>query len=260
MSGCANCGCGGGTCEDTLASHCTSYWKFDDGAGSTFADTVGIYDFSQGTYSEAVGTGSGKVSGCIAFADQCSIDTLQYLQAGTPNLSGTTKLAVMLWVDDFGQTYGGECDGDGGDFWVVNQLGTSDSGWAFNILQNQTAEIRIGNSGSWGVGSITDSGTYRNNTYHHYAILYDGSQSGNSNRLKFYKNGSLQTLSFSGTVPSSIGSTDQNLIVGGYLLEYSDVLDRQFFGNIDEMAYRHGDVFTTDDIACHYNGGSGTTI
>jgi hypothetical protein len=48
--------------------------------------------------------------------------------------------------------------------------------------------------------------SYNLNGYQNIAFTYDGSQTGNSNRLKVYLNGILQTLSFTGTIPSSVSN------------------------------------------------------
>jgi hypothetical protein len=39
--------------------------------------------------------------------------------------------------------------------------------------------------------------------WRHIALIYDGSQSGNSNRLKAYIDGALETLTFVGTIPAT---------------------------------------------------------
>jgi hypothetical protein len=48
--------------------------------------------------------------------------------------------------------------------------------------------------------------SYNLNGYQNIAFTYDGSQTGNSNRLKVYLNGISQTLSFTGTIPSSVSN------------------------------------------------------
>jgi hypothetical protein len=45
--------------------------------------------------------------------------------------------------------------------------------------------------------------------WHHYAFKFDGSQTGNSNRLKAFGDGVNKTLSFVGTIPSSTSNNSQ---------------------------------------------------
>jgi len=42
--------------------------------------------------------------------------------------------------------------------------------------------------------------------WHHYAVLYDGSQTGNANRLKLYKDGVEQSVTFAGEIPAALGA------------------------------------------------------
>lgn len=42
------------------------------------------------------------------------------------------------------------------------------------------------------------------NNWHHVAMVFDGTQTGNANRLKLYVDGAEVTLSYTGTIPSSL--------------------------------------------------------
>jgi hypothetical protein len=60
-------------------------------------------------------------------------------------------------------------------------------------------------------GSLAFGTTLQNLTgWHHLAFTFDGSQTGNSNRLKGYFDGVARTLSFSGTIPAT---TSNNALV-----------------------------------------------
>ncbi|MHC5113429.1 MAG: DUF2341 domain-containing protein [Planctomycetota bacterium] len=47
--------------------------------------------------------------------------------------------------------------------------------------------------------------------WHHWAMVFDGTQAGNSNRLKFYLDGVEQTLTYNGTIPATTPSNTQSL-------------------------------------------------
>ncbi len=51
--------------------------------------------------------------------------------------------------------------------------------------------------------------------WYHVAAVFDGTQTGNANRLKIYINGVPQTLSFSGTIPASTSSTNTAPFMAG---------------------------------------------
>jgi hypothetical protein len=80
-------------------------------------------------------------------------------------------------------------------------LKLSGVGWnGIKIKKSTTTfEIHIYNN-AYTVGYKSTSGW--SEEYKHVVILFDGTQSGNSNRLKLYINGQLQSLSFVGTIPA----------------------------------------------------------
>lgn len=68
---------------------------------------------------------------------------------------------------------------------------------------NNDFYVEVGNgSNSYGYWPSYAS-TISSGTWFHVAAVYDGTQTGNSNRLKLYINGSPVTMSYSGTIPSS---------------------------------------------------------
>jgi hypothetical protein len=50
--------------------------------------------------------------------------------------------------------------------------------------------------------------SYNTNGWQNIVFTYDGNQTGNSNRLKIYFNGNIQTATFTGVIPSSVNVTD----------------------------------------------------
>lgn len=49
---------------------------------------------------------------------------------------------------------------------------------------------------------------FTGNGWNYWSLVYDGTQTGNANRLKVYLNAAAQSLTFTGTIPASIPSTD----------------------------------------------------
>jgi prepilin-type N-terminal cleavage/methylation domain-containing protein len=60
----------------------------------------------------------------------------------------------------------------------------------------------------------TSAGTISAGSWYHILMVYDGTQTGNSNRLKGYINGVAQTLSFAGTIPATTQATSTNFNFG----------------------------------------------
>ena len=94
----------------------------------------------------------------------------------------------------------------------IGQIETLSNDIAFELWNDGNVYFEVGNgSNSYGV-------TSNNSTLWQYlTMVFDGTQTGNSNRLKTYINGSLLTLSYVGIIPPSTGTVNNNLNVGAYL-------------------------------------------
>lgn len=99
-----------------------------------------------------------------------------------PSSAGVNKILI------------GDCPSTGANGWYL-QTGLADS----------TAATVYVNDGS--VNGKAPSGTLPDATYSHIVVVYDGTQTGNANRLKIYVNSVTQSLTFTGTVPSSLTYT-----------------------------------------------------
>lgn len=73
--------------------------------------------------------------------------------------------------------------------------------------------------------------TYTGTGWHHFAMVYDGSQTGNANRMLGYIDGVLQSLSFTNTIPANLPSSgDQGSCYLG-----RDINDQYSKGRIDDV-------------------------
>ncbi|MDM8530766.1 Ig-like domain-containing protein [Anaerolineales bacterium HSG25] len=82
------------------------------------------------------------------------------------------------------------------------------------VLQSYDSLGTIGVSAAGGYGKST-TGLLSPNTWYHIAIVYDGTQTGNADRLKLYVDGALQTLTFSGSVPATTPVDSSSRLVLG---------------------------------------------
>jgi hypothetical protein len=111
---------------------------------------------------------------------------------GTNDYIGFPKLDVLSGKTSF--TFLVFCSREGG-FFTINQ-GTSYPESTFLSLYSSTVYFSLSaNSGSQAYGYYFNNFT----GYRHFVAVFDGSQTGNSNRLKMYENGVQQSLLFSGT-------------------------------------------------------------
>jgi hypothetical protein len=89
-----------------------------------------------------------------------------------------------------------------------------------------------------------------NNTWGQWTAVFDGTQTGNANRLKFYFNGVEQSLAFTGTIPATTPDTVHDLRINGT----SDNSD--FFGGLIDEARISNIARSADWIQTEYNNQS----
>jgi len=82
-------------------------------------------------------------------------------------------------------------------------------------------------------------------------MVFDGSQSGNANRLKAYVDGKQQTLDFQGTIPATTPNTSGNPVTFGENLDATDF----YSGKLDEVKIFNY-ALTPQQIRDVYNSGA----
>lgn len=88
-------------------------------------------------------------------------------------------------------------------------------------------------------------------SWFHYAFVYDGNGATNADKLKVYINGSEQTLTYSGTIPSLTANLSTRFLEIGSLQESS-----HWDGNVDEVSI-YGKALSSGEISSLYNSGAG---
>jgi hypothetical protein len=97
---------------------------------------------------------------------------------------------------------------------IIDQFTSLTGGCRVNIAggSNTTFQFSIGAAGANIACTIASSVT--TGVWQHWLIAYDGSQTTNATRLKIFKDGAAQTVSFSGTVPATIAASGASFILG----------------------------------------------
>ena len=124
--------------------------------------------------------------------------------------------------------------------WAI-ETGTTNASGIRVTIPTSTSEADGTTYGETPTGQLTAS------TWTHITVVYDGTATGNANRLKIYINGVKQNLTFAGTIPASTQATTSNALVG----ESSDGA-RNFPGTIDEMKL-YGGALTQSELLVDYN-------
>lgn len=126
----------------------------------------------------------------------------------TTSLNGQSQFTMNLWVKPKSLSdwpIGMAKYQDGNNTYGVQENGSGGAG-------SDDVSVNVSN-GSSATGSTTTN-ILAANTWGMWTVVFDGSQSGNANRLKFYFNGTLQTMSFSGTVPATSPTNASSLVAG----------------------------------------------
>jgi hypothetical protein len=95
---------------------------------------------------------------------------------------------------------------------IISQTSSGTNDVAFELWNDGFAYFEVGN-GSEAYGYVSNNST----SWQYLTMVFDGSQTGNSNRLKGYINGASQSLLFEGTIPATSGTVNNNFDVGRYL-------------------------------------------
>ena len=184
---------------------------------------------------------------------------------GAPSFTNTKSLlfdGVDEWLNCGSPTFVDSCTNFSWSFWVKwNSTGlkytayysntTADTGgFGFLKVSNETIQMSFNSSTGNYVRTIA---TVSTGVWYHVLVTYDGSGVTNQDKCKIYLNGSLETTSTGGTIPSSLSatfSTSHILKLGrlGYTGAYTDCY-------IDEMAFWNSTLNGTDATNI-YNSGS----
>ena len=117
-------------------------------------------------------------------------------------MDGAAALATSFWV----QLIGAQAVNDG--FWSKGEVfGVGISGSSATELQAHGA---LASAQRWRTTTVS----LVENQWYRLAVNYDGSQTGNANRLQLYLDGVSQTLTFDGAVPASLASTADQVTAG----------------------------------------------
>jgi len=162
----------------------------------------------------------------------------EFTSAGSQNLSVTStalksqsKITLCGWV-------------------YRNAAGTSQIlGSSKNVNHRFAIYTYIDNKIYWiasnGGSGYGESSTPAGAAWSHLAQVFDGTQTGNANRLKCYVNGIAQTLTFSGTIPTtSTANTD----VEDIRINYAQSTPEYGNGRYCEIGIWH-EALTADEVA-----------
>lgn len=250
--------------EDLNAGHPTGgspvgtalgFWKFDDGQGTTAYDSGA--NRNNGTLTNMASPASvgisgwnphGKFNKAISF-DGVNNGANDYVDFG--DLTYTESAATLSW-----------------SLWVnpnvlatqkclfckfQNTAAASKESWAIETGNSNSdailVEISTDGNATQATGE-TPAGQLAVGRWTHVLVVFDGTATGNVNRLKIYINGVQQLLAFGATaVPATTQATTSNARAGA---SSDSTAARLFSGTIDEMKI-YGAALTSNEVLIDYN-------
>lgn len=169
----------------------------------------------------------------------------EYANCGDPTtFDGATKISWSVWIRPDGtiatrDVFAKEVAGDLG----------------FKFRQQATATFRVDIAASAGSSATATgpSNALTANAWNHVVIEYDGTQAVANDRLKVWVNTSAITLSYGGTMPTSMRANATNFLIGAS--NTGPPTFSSFKGWEDELAIWVGTILTTGNITELYNLG-----
>lgn len=183
-------------------------------------------------------------------AAQFTAASSQYLSiADNANFAFTTAFSASFWVKRNAVT--------GFDTYLSKWTYQTDGGWAIQSGANSYADLCVflaGSAGDPGNNSFEFTDVDMSaNTWYHVAVIYDGSLTGNANRLKCYVNGVQKTQNVvAGAVPASLQADGAPLRLGAW----SGSLTRYLDGYLDNVRI-WSRAITAGEVASEYASGAG---
>ncbi len=238
-----------------------AWWKADECSGTTLNDASG--NANTGTITIG-GSGTTPVGDCNTAST-----------AWGNGASGKFNSAISLDGTDDSVSFGDLSSAESvsqlsWSFWVkptalatqkvlwakANIAGTQDS-WAFATSPSDSSILTFLLSASTtdlSTGATSPAGVLSNGTWTHIVAVFDGSQSGNANRLKIYANGKLLNVTYSGTIPATTTATTSNSTLGVTNDSFG------YFNGLFDDVRLYNYPLSVNQINKLYNGGFGTRV
>ncbi len=232
---------GGGRLDSSLAG----YWKLDDGSGASAADSS--TNGNTGTLTNSPAWATGQIGGALTFDH---VSTKYVSVPDSPAISPSKQMSVALWTQRT-------------DVIGLNNrmyVGKSESGQrSWGLVSMSTGAVRFYvSTTSADVGTYVDTTTtpITQNSWAHVVAVFDGAETGNTNRARIYVNGTLQPMTATGTIPAALVDTTANLLVG---YGGNGNLGTAFTGNLDEVRV-YDRSLSADEISQLYRLATPTAV
>ncbi len=205
------------------------------GTVSAWGDqSVNNNDASQGVVGSRPTYVANANDGKPAISFDGSTDLLEVVDSAT--FGSTTAFSVSCWVRT-GTTF--PTDGT-----IIAQWGATER-FLMKVATGGNLVVSVSNGTS---GTATLTSVLAVSTWYHLTFSYLGGGATDSDKLKVYINGVLQSPTYSGTLPTSVGNPTTILSIGS-----RNAASTYFNGYIDDIVFVDSRVMTEEEILMHYH-------
>ena len=143
-------------------------------------------------------------------------------------LNSLNKISVSSWINS--DDYTGSSEQNILNDWNFN---TANGHFRFDLTTTGYLRASIKTNTTTYGARIADSFTFTNGTWYHVCFVFDGTLTGNENRLKLFINGVQQTTTqFSNNIPSVLQNSTSEINIG----RFGPTSPRVFNGSIDQVS------------------------
>ncbi len=206
------------TPTSTVASLVASY-NMNEGSGATLIDRSG-----NGRHGTLIGSPlweAGKNSGGLTFSSSNKVDLASLLP-----ISGVQQLTISAWM---------KRTSSGSSVEIGKQSVSGGNSITLELWTDGNLYLGLSSGGDYGTVSLNDT------SWHHITMVFDGTQTGNSNRLKGYVDGVQQVLAFTGSIPALTTTATDAFGIGSVSTKYSN-------GQIDDVRVYNRALTNTEII------------
>lgn len=214
-----------------------SYWKLED-----LTDSFGTNNLTNNNAATFVAGKVGNAVNLVAASSQylSKVDNATLDLTTAMSIDGWVKLTSVGAIQTFASKWNYSTDGA----WAIQISNTNEI--VVNIAPTPT-DVGNTHGDTSGLGLTTG-------TWYHVAVVFDGTLTGNANRLKVFVNGVQKTLSFTGTIPAALLNSAAAFELGRF-----QGLGRFLDGLLDEVGL-WGRALTSAEIITRYNSGTGRSL
>lgn len=210
-----------------------AYWKFDERSGTSYADTSG------NSYSGSIQNGSpswttGKYGGGIY------LDGTDNISGGDVNhLDGTSQFTLSFWSKKASSA----------DQILLQKGPDANNSLSFERYSDGVIYLYV-SDGSSQESHLNDS--WSDNAWHHFSMVYDGTQSTAADRVSLYVDGVKKTFTATGSFPTLTDTNTSNFNIG-----YNNSGTDYSTGSIDDIRiyqYARSQKQIIDDMNAGHSG------